>query len=79
MGVRTSISLEHHVHEFAAAYASARGISLSAAINELVRRAQAAPPEEPEILEGPNGLPMFPPTGGTITADMVKKLDEEEF
>ena len=38
--MRTSIQLEDHIHEYASVYASARGISLSAAINELVRRAQ---------------------------------------
>ena len=77
--MRTSIQLEDHIHEYASVYASARGISLSAAINELVRRAQAAAPDEPEILKGPSGLPMFPPTGRTITADSVKKLEEEGF
>ena len=77
--MRTSIQLEDHIHEYASVYASARGISLSAAINELVRRAQTAVPDEPEILQGPSGLPMFPPSGRTITADTVKKLEEEGF
>lgn len=77
--VRTTITLEHHIHEFASVYASARGITLSAAINELIRKAQAAPPQEPEISHGPNGLPMFPPTGRTITDEMVKKLEADEF
>jgi hypothetical protein len=76
--MRTSISLENQIHEFASAYAAARGISLSAAINELVRKAQAAAPNEPEVSRGPNGLPMFPPTGRTITTEMVKKLEAEE-
>jgi hypothetical protein len=26
-----------------------------------------------------SGLPMFPPRGGTITAEMVKEIEEEEF
>ncbi len=76
--MRTSVTLEEGVHEFASVYASARGISLSAAINELVRKAETAPRPEPEIVRGPNGLPMFPPTGRTITAEMVKKLEAEE-
>jgi hypothetical protein len=75
--MRTNINLDDQVHEFASIYASARGITLSAAINELVRKAEAAPPPDPEILRGSNGLPMFPPTGRTITAEMVKKLEEE--
>jgi hypothetical protein len=77
--MRTNINLDDQVHEFASVYASARGITLSAAINELVRKAEAPRPREPEILRSSNGLPMFPPTGRTITAEMVKKLQEDEF
>jgi hypothetical protein len=77
--MRTTITLDDDVHEFAAYYARVRGLTLSAAIDELIRKAQAAPAPKPEILIGPNGLPMFPPTGRTITAEMVKKLEEEEY
>lgn len=77
MLMRTSITLDDQIHEFASVYASARGISLSAAINELVRKAQVVPSKDLEISRNPNGLPMFPPTGRTITAEMVKKLEEE--
>jgi hypothetical protein len=77
--MRTSVTLDDDVHEFAAYYANARGITLSAAMNELIRKAETAPNPKPEILIGPNGLPMFPPTGRTITSEMVKKAEEEEF
>lgn len=77
--MRTTITLDDDVHEFVAIYARARGISLSAAIGELIRKAEAAPPAEPDIRWSKSGLPMFPPTGRTITAEMVKKLEEEEF
>ena len=77
--MRTSITLDEQVHEFASVYASARGISLSAAVNELIRKAQQPARQEPEIVRGPNGLPTFPPSGRTITAEMVKKLEGEEF
>jgi hypothetical protein len=78
--MRTTVNLNDDTHEFVSYYAHARGISLSAAIDELIRKAQAGP-ELPsaEILYSPNGLPMFPPTGRTITAEMVKQLEEEEF
>jgi hypothetical protein len=75
--MRTTITLDDDVHEFATYYAKARGISLSAAMNELVRKAEAAPNPPPEIRRGPNGLPMFPPSGRTITFEMVKRLEEE--
>jgi hypothetical protein len=50
------------------------------AIEELIRKAQAAPASKPEICFSPiSGLPMFPPRGGTITAEMIKEIEEEEF
>jgi hypothetical protein len=78
--MRTTITLDDETHAFASYYAQARGITLSAAIDELIRKAEAAPaPAPPEICYSPSGLPMFPPTGGTITAEMVKQIEEEEF
>ena len=38
--MRTTITLDDDVHEFAAYYARARGITLSAAIDELIRKAE---------------------------------------
>jgi hypothetical protein len=78
--MRTSVKLDADVHEFASVYAAAKGISLSAAIGELIRKAQmAAPPAPPDIRRSKSGLPMFPPTGRVVTSEMVKKLEEEEF
>jgi hypothetical protein len=78
--MRTTITLNDETHTFASYYAYARGLTLSAAIDELIRKASAEPPPAPpEICYSPSGLPMFLPTGGIITAEMVKKLEEEEF
>jgi hypothetical protein len=78
--MRTTINLDDDTHEFASYYARARGISLSAAVDELIRKAQAGPPASPaEIQYSASGFPMFPPTGRTITTEMVKQLEEEEF
>ncbi len=77
--MRTTITLNDETHEFAAYYARARGLTLSAAIDELIRKAQAPPPPTPEIRRSPNGLPLLPRTGRVITSEMVKKLEEEEF
>jgi hypothetical protein len=78
--MRTTITLDDETHRFASYYARARGLTLSAAIDELIRKAEAAPePAPPEICYSPSGLPMFPPSGGTITAEMVKQIEEEEF
>jgi hypothetical protein len=79
--MRTSVKLDADVHEFASVYAAAKGISLSTAIGELIRKAQTAalPSTRLGIRRSKSGLPMFPPTGRVITSEMVKKLEEEEF
>jgi hypothetical protein len=78
--MRTTVTLHDEIHEFALHYANARGLSLGAAIDELIRKAQAAQaPAAQEIVRAADGFPMFPPTGKVITSEMVKKLEEEEF
>jgi hypothetical protein len=77
--MRTTITLEDETHDFVSYYARVRGLKLSAAIEELIRKAQAAPAPNPDIRLGPNGLPLLPRTGRTITCEMVKQLSEDDF
>ncbi len=79
--MRTTISLPDDTHEFAAYYANARGLTLSAAVDELIRKAQAGvAAAESKIVHTADGFPMFPPNGGgVLTAEAVKELEEEEF
>ena len=77
--MRTSVTLDDDVHQFAAHYAHGRGISLSAALNELIRKAESAPAPEPGIVYSPDGFPMFPPMEGKIPSGFVRKLEEEEL
>ncbi len=77
--MRTTITLADETHEFASYYARARGLTLSAAIDELIRKAETAPTPKPEIRRGPNGFPLLPKTGQVITSEMVKKYSEDEF
>ena len=77
--MRTTLTLDDDVHEFATYYANAKGITLSAAMNELVRKAETAPVPEPQIRRAPDGFPLLPPSGRVITSEMVKQLEEEEF
>ena len=80
--MRTTITLDDDVHEFATYYANSKGITLSAAMNELVRKAENPRiPEEPLIVFSLEGLPMFPHAGNgrVLTSEMVKRLDEEEY
>ena len=79
--MRTTITLNDETHTFASYYARARGLTLSAAIDELIHKAQTAPEPKPEIIFSSDGFPMFPPsrTGRVITDEMVKKIEEEGF
>jgi hypothetical protein len=79
--VRTTVTLDDDIYELATLYAHGRGITLGAAIGELVRRGEAAPPESSPISEietAPNGLPVFKSRGRVITSEMVKAALEED-
>jgi hypothetical protein len=77
--MRTTITLSDETHDFALYYARVRGLTLSAAIDELIRKAEAGPAPKPEIRRAPDGFPLLPPSGRVITSEMVKKLEEEDF
>lgn len=79
--MRTTITIDDDLHQFVAYYARAKGLTVSAAIGELIRKGETAPEPEPDIRRTQNGFPIFPPTGAdaAITSDMVKKLEEEAF
>lgn len=77
--MRTTITLNEETHDFALYYARARGLTLSAAIDELIRKAVTGPVSKPEIRRAPNGFPLLPKTGQVITSEMVKKYAEDEF
>lgn len=77
--MRTTITMAEETHEFASYYARARGITLSAAIEELIRKAQASHAASPvEIVVLRNGLPTFPRADRTVTSDEVSLLAEDE-
>jgi predicted transcriptional regulator len=75
--MRTTISLDDDVHTLVSHYAAGRGLTLSAAINEVVRNLVGSP--EPRLKIAPNGLTVFAATGRILTAEMVKAAQEDEF
>jgi macrodomain Ter protein organizer (MatP/YcbG family) len=80
--MRTSITLDGEIYSFVSAYAEAKGISLSAAISELVRRAEKA--SEPasdsaRLKTSPHGYLVIAGTGDVLTPQMVKQASEDEF
>jgi macrodomain Ter protein organizer (MatP/YcbG family) len=81
--MRTSITLEADVYRFASAYAGAKGITLSAAISELVRRAEQMA-ESPvststRLKTSSRGYLVRAKTGTVITPDMVKEATEDDL
>jgi hypothetical protein len=77
--MRTTVTLDDDVHEIASIYAQAKGITLSAAITELIRKAQTTPEPKPEIRRGLNGMPLLPRSGRTITSEMVRQFSEDDL
>src|ERR1700735_2401313 len=71
--MRTNVTLDDDVHQLASIYASAKGITLGAAISELIRKAEAMPASAPDIRRSESGLAMFPPSGNVLTGQMVKE------
>jgi hypothetical protein len=80
--MRTSITLDEDTYEIATLYSKGRGITLSRAINEMVRKATAPQSSEPlpaSLMRMPNGMIVARPQGRVITNEMVKAALEDEF
>lgn len=80
--MRTTVNLDPDAYDFASAYAGGKGITLSAAISELLRRAEQAP--EPANHSGrlkmnEHGYLVIAGTGDPITPEMVKEASEDEL
>ena len=79
--MRTTVNLDEDVYELASLYAKGRGVTLGAAIGELVRKGHGAPSSEPatsRLKRQPNGLLVFPRRGRAITPEMVAQALEED-
>jgi hypothetical protein len=79
--MRTTINLDDDVYQLASLYAMGRGITLGAAVGELVRRAEsgARSAADSRIRIASNGLPIISARGRVITSEMVKAAQEDEI
>jgi hypothetical protein len=81
--MRTSVTLDDDVYQLAFLYAKGRGLTLGAAISELVRKGESAPRSEAhssELVRESNGLLVFAARPGKmITPEIVKKYQEDEI
>ena len=76
--MRTNVNLDDDIHQLTTAYANARGISLGAAIGELIRRVDSTRAKV-DVRRAPNGVPLFPRKGRVITEEMVRRALEEDL
>jgi len=80
--MRLTVNLDPDVYSFTSAYAGAKGITLSAAISELVRRAEQTPEpgsDSPRLKKSPHGYLVIAGTGDVLTPEMVKDTAEDEL
>jgi len=80
--VRLTVNLDPDVYSFTSAYAEAKGITLSAAVCELVRRAEQTPEpgsDSPRLKKSPHGYLVIAGTGDVLTPEMVKDTSEDEL
>ena len=80
--MRMTVNLDPDVYSFTSMYAGARGITLSAAISELVRRAeQVTEPgsDSPKLKMNEYGYLEIAETENVLTPAMVKRASEDEL
>ena len=80
--MRLTVNLDPDVYDFTSAYAGAKGITLSAALSELVRKAEQAPGpggDSPRLKMNEYGYLVIAGTGDVLTPEMVKEASEDEL
>lgn len=81
--MRTNVNLDTDAYDFASAYAHARGITLGAAISELLRRAEHAPERvvsgSSKLKESRHGYLVIAKRGKVITPEMAKDASEDDL
>lgn len=80
--MRLTVNLDPDVYRFTSAYAGAKGITLSAAISELVRRAEQSPEaaaDSPRLRMNEHGYLEIAETGNRLTGQMVTQAAEDEL
>ncbi len=78
--MRMTVNLDPDVYSFTSAYAGAKGITMSAAISELIRRAEQAPEsgsDSPRLKRNKHGYLVIAGTGDVLTPEMVKEASED--
>ena len=78
--MRLTVNLDPDVYRFTSAYAGAKGLTLSAALSELIRCAERAPQpgsDSPRLKRNEHGYLEIAETGDPLTLGMVKEAAED--
>jgi hypothetical protein len=80
--MRLTVNLDPEVHDFISAYANGKGITLSGAMNELLRRAEESPMPEAVSPSGrlkwsKHGYLVISGPGDAITPKIVRETSED--
>ena len=79
--MRTTVDLDSDVYLFTSIYARTKGITLSAAINELIRRTEQRAEgrsDFPRLKTSPHGYLVIAGTGHVLTQETVRESSEDE-
>lgn len=79
--MRTNVNIDVDVYELASAYAKGNGITLGAAISELIRRGEQPrqPTDSPRLKRNEQGYLVIARTGNALTPEMVKEFSEDQI
>ena len=80
--MRTTVNLDADAYRFTSAYAGAKGITLSAALSELVRRAEQVPEpgsDSSRLKMNEYGYLEIAEAANVLTPEMVKAASEDEL
>ncbi len=78
--MRTTVNLDADAYSFASAYARGKGITLSVAMSELLRRAEKMPEASSSRLRvNRHGYLVVAGTGHVLTPEMVKEFSEDQL
>ena len=82
MRTRTNLHIDNDALTFASSYANAKGVSLSIAVSQLIRRAERMAGQEipsPRLVTNRYGYLVIAATGDRITPEMVKEASEDDL
>ena len=82
--MRTTLNIDADAYGFAVVYANAKGISLGAAVSELLRKIENMPKLPANVparnlKTGPRGYLVKARTGKAVTPEMVKQASEDDL